>query len=275
MKDPLKLFYQPELDSPALIVGWSLDAGKLGDKVSGYLVEQLGGQPFGEIEPLPFFALGGVPIEENLVQFPEGIFYVCPEHNLIVLISTPPFNEWFKFLNTVLDVALQCRAKEVYTVGGMVSMSAHTTPRELMGTFNSPQTKESLSRFGLSRDMDYETPPGQRPTLNSFLIWAAHRREVQGTSLWIPIPFYLIPWDDPKAQKRVLEFFDQRFSLSIDFAGLDSEINEQNRKIARLREESPEVNDYITKLESNLPLSEEESQKLAAEVESALRKTSE
>ncbi len=272
MKDPLNFSWQPKLQHPSLVVGWSVDASTLGTKVTDYLNRKLGGQSFCEIEPVEFFTLGGVAIEDNLVQFPESKFYACPENDLVVVKSTPPSHEWYKFLNLILDIAEHyCQVKELHTIGGMVSLSAHTAPRQLMGIFNSPDLKQDLRHYNLTGGLDYETPPGQRPTLNSFLLWAAERRNITGISLLVPIPFYLVAVNDPKAQKRVLEFFNQRFDLGIDFSDLDEEIESQDRKIARARDSSPDIDNSIRRLESNLRLSAEEHQKLVGEIKEFLK----
>ena len=271
-KAPLKLSWQPELQSPSLVVGWSADTGKLGAKVTDYLNRKLGGQSFGEIEPVEFFPLGGVTIEDDLVQFPESKFYACPKNDLVVLKSTPPSHEWYKFLNLILDTAEHyCHVKEIHIIGGMVSLSAHTTPRELLATFNSPELKKALNQYNLGREFDYETPPGQSPALNSFLLWAAKRRNIPGVNLWVPIPFYLVAANDPKAQRRVLDFFNQRFDLGIDFSDLDEEIRQQNQAIDELRNSFPDIDESIRRLESNLRLSVEENQKLVEEIEKFLR----
>ncbi len=272
MKDPLKVSWQPQLQSPSLVVGWSGDAGELGAKVTDYLNRKLGGQSFCEIEPVEFFSLGGVTIQNDLVQFPESKFYACPKNDLLVFKSAPPSHEWYKFLNLILDIAENyCHVKELYTIGGMVSLGAHTAPRELLGTVNSPELKEALSHYNLAMGLYYETPPSQSPTLNSFLLWAAKRRNIPGVSLWVPIPFYLVAADDPKAQRRVLEFFNQRFDLGIDFSDLEEEIRHQNQVIAEVRNSFSDIDESIRKLESNLRLSEEESQRLVREIEKFLR----
>ena len=41
--------------------------------------------------------------------------------------------------------------------------------------------------------------------------------------------------DDSKAQIRILEFFNQRFDLAIDFSDLDEDIRSQNEKLAQIR----------------------------------------
>jgi len=271
MKD-VKLFGQPELSSSALVVGWSIDASRLGAKVTDYLNIKLGGQSFAEIEPVEFFPLGGVTIQDDLIQFPESKFYACPRNNLVIFRSAPPGNEWYKFLNLILDIAQQyCQVKELYTIGGLVSLGAHTSPRELVGAFNSPELKKALSRYDLAGELDYETPPGHRPTLNSFLLWTAKRRNIPGVSLWVPIPFYLVAVNDPQAQRRVLEFLNQRFDLQIDPNDLDEEIKSQNEKIAQLRASFPEIDESISRLESNLRLSDEENEKLVKAIAGFLR----
>jgi len=272
MEDPLKFYWQPELQSPSLVVGWSEDASRLGSRVTDYLIKKLGGQSFCEIEPVEFFTLGGVIIEDNLVQFPESKFYACPKNDLVVFKSAQPRYEWYKFLDLVLDIAEHyCHVKELYTIGGMVSLSAHTAPRQLQGTFNSPELKEALSSYDLDRGMNYETPPGQRPTLNSFLLWVAKRRNIPAVSLWVPIPFYLVGVDDSQAQRRVLEFLNQRFDLGIDFSDLDEEIRQQNQIMAEVRNCFPDIDESIGRLESNLRLSAKESQRLVEEIEKFLR----
>lgn len=273
MKDLFKLSGQPKLRSPSLVVGWSTDAGKLGSKVTDYLNKKLGSRDLGEIELTDFFPLGGVTIEDDLIQFPESKFYACPKNDLVIFKGDAPSYEWFKFINLILDAAGHYgRVKELYVIGGMVFLGAHTAPRELLAIFNSLELKQSLSQYNLGRNMDYQTPHGQRPTLNSFLSWAARRRNIPGVSLWVPIPFYLVAMEDPKAQKKLLEFLDQRFSLQIDFQDIDEEIRKQDEKIAQLRDSSPEIDEYISKLESNLRLSEKETEKLVKQIEELLER---
>ena len=272
MNELIKFSKQPELQSPSLVIGWNLDASHLGARVTDYLVKKLGGEPFCEIEPVEFFTLGGVIIENDLVQFPESKFYACPDSNLVVFKSMPPRFEWYKFLDLVMEVAKDyCHVKELYTVGGMVALSAHTAPRQFWGTISSEGLKRTLSPYGLTRDINFETPPGGRPTLNSFTLWTAKRRTIEGANLWVPIPFYLLAADDPKAQKRILEFLNHRLDLQIDLSDLDEMIAKQNEKMDRMRSEYPEIDGYISKLESNIRLDEGESEKLVKQVEEFLR----
>jgi proteasome assembly chaperone (PAC2) family protein len=270
--DPIEIYKEVGLHRSSLVLGWSEDMTNLGRKATDYLNRKLKGQEFAEIEPEEFFPLGGVAIDGNLAQFPESKFYACREHELVVFQSDSPEDEWYKFLNSVLDVVEHhCRVKELYIIGAMVSFSAHTAPRRLLAVVNSVEMKEVLSQYDLDRDMDYQTPPGERPTLNSFLLWIAKGRNIPGVSLWVPIPFYLAAMKDAQAQKKVLSFLNERLNLKIDFSDLDQEIREQNEQLARARSRFPQIDDYINRLESNLMLSEEENGELIKKVEDFLR----
>ena len=271
MKEPLKFSWQPELKQPSLVVGWNMDASLLGAKVTDYLNQKLCGQSFCEIEPVDFFPFGGVAIEDDLAQFPESRFYACPEHDLLIFKSDPPSNEYLKFLNLILDVAEHyCHIKEIYSIGGMVSSGAHTAPRQLVATFNLMEYKETFSQYDIAAGIDYETPPGHRPTLNSFLLWAAKKRNIRGVNLWVPIPFYLVSVDDAKARKRLIDFFNQRLNLGIDISDVNQDIKNQNEKLAQMRYTFPDIDASFRKLESNLRLSTEENQRLVKEIENLL-----
>jgi predicted ATP-grasp superfamily ATP-dependent carboligase len=268
-----RIYKEPKLQASSLIVGWNEDAGNLGDRVIKYLNEKLGCEEFGEIEPVEFFPLGGVSVEDDVAHFPESKFYSCPKKNLVLFKSNAPRAEWHKFLNTILNVAEQyCHTTEVYTIGGMVALSAHTSTRELFAISNSPKMKIILGQYNLNNDMDYVTPPEQRPTISSFLLWVARNRALIGASLWVPLPFYLLATEDPAACKRVVEFFDTRFNLGIDLSDLDIAVKKQNEKIASMRFSFPEIDKYIRNLESNVALSQEESEKLVKEIEEYLKR---
>jgi proteasome assembly chaperone (PAC2) family protein len=268
----LKYMSRPKFHSPALAVCWESDAGQLGAGVLQYIRRELGGEAFCEIDPGDFFPLSGVAIESDVVMFPESTFYALPDRELVIFYSTIPRYEWFRFLNLVVDVAHDCHAREMYTIGGMIALGPHTSPRDFWATFSTPQIKKSLASYGLSRELDFETPPGGRPTLNSFMLWTAKQRDLPGANLWVPVPFYLVGVNDPKSHRKVLEFMDSRLGLGLSLARLDAEIRRQEEKIARLRREQPDIESIISRLENNVRLSEEEHEKLTKEVEEYLRK---
>lgn len=272
-EDPLRIFSRPVLQFPTLVVGWSEDAGQLGPKVIDYLRRKLDSHNFGEIEPAVFFSMGGVAVENNLVKFPESRFYASPERDLVLFESALPTSEWYRFLNLIADVAeYYCHVRDVLTIGGMVAICAHTTPRQLVATFSSSEAKAALSVGNLVETYDYETAAGQKPTLSSYLLWVAKRRNVPAASLWVPIPFYLAGGEDARAQKRVVEFIDRRLDLGLDLGDLDEEIKRQNEELAEARSSDAHIEEAIARLESNQSLSEEESLRLVEGVDRFLKR---
>jgi len=272
IENPLYKFYsKPKLQGCSLLVCWNEDAGRLGPSVIDYLNNKLGSQLFCEIEPEGFFQLGGVLVDGNVAQFPESKFYYCPGKELVILKSNSPQSDWYKFLNVLLDAISEiCQIKELYTIGGMVTLTAHTAPRMLMATATSPEMKTVLGQYDLARDLNYETPPGQRPTLSSYLLWVARRRNIMGAAIWVPIPFYLVSSKDPKAYKKTLDFLNRKFNLNMDLSNFDEEIHRQNEKIARLANQFPELDDFFRKLESNVALTDEENSRLLQVMEEHL-----
>jgi proteasome assembly chaperone (PAC2) family protein len=120
--------------------------------------------------------------------------------------------------------------------------------------------------------MDFETPPGSRPTLNSYLLWIAKTRDLPAVNLWIPVPFYLMSNDDPGSHKKALEFIDNRLDLHLDFKDIDASIKQQNEKLERLRKSATEIDESIRKLENEQPISEEERENLVKAIDDCLGK---
>jgi predicted ATP-grasp superfamily ATP-dependent carboligase len=257
-----KIYQLPNLQDSSLIVGWQTqDVGRLGTRVIDFLNEKLGGREIGIIKPRDFFSLGGVKIENDIAMMPESRLFVCERNGLLLFKSDEPEEEWYRFLESLLKIAQSLRVKALYTVNGNPSLIPHTLPRRILTVFNQPKLGRELERYGLL-GMYYEGPPA----MSSFLLWVAKRMDIPGASIWVDVPFYLSPLKDPLAQMRVLEFFNERFNLSLDLSELESEIRVQNEKIARLREKNSELNSRLNLLERGIGLKEEEQIKLAREI---------
>jgi len=267
-----KLTTRRKFDSCSVVVVWNQDVGKLGPKTADYLTRKLRCRALGEVNPEGFFSLGGVSVENDVAQFPDSKFLGCRNQNLVIFKSDIPRLDWFGFINVVLYVAEKYfKVKEIYTIGGMVLPGAHTAKRTVLSVANSANMKKMLAGYDVVYDMDYETRDEQRPTFSSYLLWAAKNRNIPGACLWVPVPFYLMTVEDPQACRKVLELLDELLELDISFDDIDTEVTELNQKIERLRRQSPELDSYISKLESNVGLTAEEGEKLVKEVDELLR----
>ena len=270
-KDLFEVYQPPKLEKPALIISWqNHDIGELGSSITDFLNEKLGVEKIAEIKPPGFFPLGGAVFKGDLLQFPKSKFWACDKSDLLVFRSEEPEYECYKFLNAVLDFSeYYCHIRELYTVNGTVSLTAHTTPRRILAVYNQPEFQKTLQDYGLE-DMTWEGPPA----ISSYLLWVAGRRGIPGVSLWPEIPFYLASGEDPAAIKLTLSFLDSRFNLGLDLEEFDLKIGSQNERIARLRSDNAEINEYINQLEAGLTLNQEEQVKLARAVYKILGKRS-
>jgi proteasome assembly chaperone (PAC2) family protein len=268
-RNPSKAATEEPLKASHLLIIWRGEGRGLETRVLKFLVENLEARAFKRLDPTPYFPLDGVVIREDVAHFPESIFSTC-SGGLLLLHSDPPQGEWFQFISGILDVAERLKVREIYTLGMMYSIGAHTTPREIYGIFSSREMKESLRASGLSRNVDYQTPGNQRPTLSSFLIWLGEKRGVSGVNLWVTVPYYLTGVGDPKAEKKVLQFMNNRMGLGLDLAPIDRQIVAQSNKIGQLRANSAEIDESINKLEAGISLSDDEALTLVREIEKAL-----
>jgi predicted ATP-grasp superfamily ATP-dependent carboligase len=255
----------------ALVAGWRGDSARLGAGVIEYLRGALQCREGGRIALEPFFSFDGVNVENHLIRFPENRLYTGTGARALLFLGDPPHYQWYDYLNAIIDQARQVAEVGVlFTLGCMFSLSFHKQPREILMVFNSETAKKRFASGRPERSIDYQTPPDQKPTLNSYLLWVARRNNIPGVSLWVPVPFYLAPVGDRYAEKMIITFFNEKLDWRVDVSDLDREVRGQHAAIDRLRGDNKEVDDYLTRLECSRDLTEEENLKLMKAVEEGL-----
>ena len=129
----------------------------------------------------------------------------------------------------------------------------------------------SLPVDDIDTGMDYETSEGQRPTMNSFFMWMAKKRDIPSVSFWIPVPFYFAGVDDPQGWLQILESLDHQLELGLDFADLDKLVAGQEAKINRARTDNTELDDLFKRMETGQVLTPEENEKIVTDIEEILK----
>ncbi len=266
----LKFYREPVLNAPTLLATWREDAGGLGPGVADFLINKLGAERFCSIQPLGYFPVGEVDIKDDLIQFCQSDFYASERGNLIIFTSDAPRYEWYSFLSLVLDIAEKYRAKRLYSMGGMVTLGAHTAPRRVMTITNNQGLREELVGLGFFSDMDFRTPPGGRPTLSSFLLWIARQRGTAGANVWVETPFYLTAVNDFGGRKLSIELLNDRLGLNLDMKELQEAAARQEERLREIRLEKPVVDSYIGKLERGEALEQQEGETLVKEIQELL-----
>lgn len=268
MKDLFRFTRQPELKNASLIVGWEKDAGGIAGSVIDHIVKFIKAKSFCEIEPVDFFQLAGVEVNNDVAQFPGNRFFAGQKKDIVLFLGNEPQFNHYRFLNVLLDVAqYHCHIKELYTISTTVSSIPFDSPRRIVAVYNTQEFQQRLRQYELS-DMTWQGPPA----LNSFLLFTAQMRHIPGVSLWPEIPFYVATVDDYRSHKPVLEFFNKRFHLNIGLDTLDEAIQKQSRQMQKLRKQDSQVDHYLRLIEKSVSLSQEDNLNLADKVSQFLFK---
>ena len=120
--------------------------------------------------------------------------------------------------------------------------------------------------------MDFETPPGSRPTLNSYLLWMAKTRNLAAANLWVPVPFYLMSNDDPDSHKKALEFLDNRLDLNLNFDGHRCQYQTTKRKTRTFKNRHRKSMDISGSWKTISPFPKKSTRILIKAVDDCLRK---
>ncbi|AKG53438.1 hypothetical protein DGWBC_0764 [Dehalogenimonas sp. WBC-2] len=265
----LNYLCSPQLERPVLVVGWREDSGSLGEQVIKYLNQELSLESLAEIDPVGYFSLSGVQVSADVVGFPESRFYYSEKSSLISFISDIPVYEINEFLKLVLEVATRYNVSRIILVNGFPVMASHNTPSMVLANVNSSLVKEWISGDGINTDVNFESPPGQKPPVSTYLIWKAGQQDIPAVSLWLPVPFYLAATVDSIGVRRLLAFLKEKLTLPLDMDAAVANENQLRELLANLRSDSHDVEKYLSMMERNLSLTEYEAGQLVAAVRQA------
>jgi proteasome assembly chaperone (PAC2) family protein len=244
MADVLRFIWRPKLKGTPFIIGWTKDTGAVARLTADYLIEASNGSGFCQIEPTAFYSLGGVPVTDDVAQFPQSRFFHSPSNRIVVLRADEPQSNRYEFLNAVLDLADQDgRAQALYTVNGIAALNPHSIARRVSGIFNAPALQRKLQQW-VPSDLSWQGPPHT----STYLLWLAGRRHLPGAGLWVEVPFYLADYEDYQSVKVVVSLLSMILGLEIDLTRLDRLATDQDARLAQLLDD-PQTAQKIRALE--------------------------
>ena len=253
--------------SASLILFWSQTAGGLSNRVIDCLDQQLKLELCGEIKQGKFFSLGGVQIKRDVIQFPQSKFYRCRASNIIIFESDVPSHNHYEFINTIIEFAQDCcRLKELVTIGEIISAIGPQEKRKMAAVVNQSKLKKALASYEIATDINFRTATGGIPTLNSFALWVAQKRDIAGYNFWIDIPFYLAATYDAAAAKKILGFLDDKFKLGLDLTGIDQDAAKLETRLAELMKQNKEAGRLMGLLTRGISVTRNEGEMLSQEV---------
>jgi hypothetical protein len=236
----IKLYKEPRLQKPVLVVGWP-GIGNVGLVAVVTLRAQIEAGEFGEIEAYDFFYPTRVVIKADLLaelEFPTSRFYYkrLDGKDLIIFIGEEQPTDGqgayaqgrkaYQMANLVLDVAERFGCRRVYTSGAAVALVHHTMRPRVWAVPNKKELLAEVRRYDntvLMSEIEGRGGQGSITGLNGLLLGVAKKRGIEGICLMGEIPDYLsgAPFPYPKASKSVLEVMSSILGISLDLTSLD------------------------------------------------------
>ena len=245
MKDLVKIYARPKLNSPVMLAAWP-GIGDVAMIVASYLKKELDFKRLGEIEASYFFDPIGVSVRENVVeapQFPQNNFYYWKNKgggsDIILFIGEDqPAAKAYELANCVLDVGLRFQAERVYTCAAAMTRIHHTEQPRVWGVATSHEVTDVLRKYGLVQMGNL-----QIAGLNGLLLGVAKERNVEGICLLGEVPLYATRIQNPMAAMAVLKVLVEVLDIELDMAELAQFAAEAGEKMKQLASQA--MGEYI------------------------------
>ena len=261
----IRLYKEPKLKKPVMIVGWP-GIGNIGIIAVDTLRGQIQAEEFGEIEPWDFFYPRKAVIKADQLEdleFPNNKFYYkrLEQKDLIFFIGEEQPTDGggtyaegekaYQMANLVLDVAAKFACQRVYTSGAAVSLTHHTLKPRVWAVPNREDLIGEVKRYEntiLMSEIEQRGGQGSISGLNGLLLGVAKKRGFEGICLMGEIPDYLsrVPFPYPRASQSVLEVITSILGIRIDLTVLDNMAAQIDNIIENLYAKFPqEIRDRI------------------------------
>ena len=261
----IRLFAEPQLRQPDMVVGWP-GIGDIGAVTVDTLRQSIDADELGEIDPWDFFYPNKVVFRSGVLrdmEFPTNKFYYKrqPERDLLLFVAEEQpsgsgrvyaeGSEAYEMASLVLDVAEKFGCRRIYTSGAAVSLTHHdarpkvwavATDREVLGEAARQANTVPMSEAEGRGDL------GSITGLNGLLIGAARKRGFEGICLMGEIPDYLsrVPFPYPRASRSVLEVLATMLGVEIDYRALDDMTEQMGSVVGNVFQQLPsEVRERI------------------------------
>ncbi len=249
MKNPIKLYAKPKLNSPVMVASWP-GIGNLSIILATYLQRKLDFKKLGEVNASHFFEPIGVVVRDNVVeapQFPQNKFYyyksIGEGSDIILFIGEDqPAAKGYELATCVLDVGLSFQVKRIYTCAAALTRIHHTEEPRVWGVATSQQVASNLAKYDLVQRGNLHIAG-----LNGLLLGVAKERDIEGVCLLGEVPTYATQIQNPMAALSVLRVLTKMLAIKIDMAELAQLAEETKERMRQVAAEAMgEYIDYLT-----------------------------
>lgn len=238
-REEVRFSHQPQLNQPVLLAAWP-GIGQVALYAATYLRKQLGASEFAQVDAEPYFDLGGVFVEDDIIQpprFPENSFFAWhhPDGGQDLIIFTgeaQPSAQGYRLANLVLDVATGLGTQSVFTLAAALMSELPDVPR-VWAAVSDPGQRQNMERYGVALKGDFYIAG-----MNGLLPAAAQERGLEATCLLGETPRFAPHVENPAAALAVLEILVPLLGLPVDLTDLKEEAKQTLTELKRLLAES-------------------------------------
>lgn len=166
------------------------------------------------------------------------------KHPLVVVDGVEPHLRWRTFADYLVEVATECQAGLVVTLGAMVGLAPHTRP---LGVVGSSTSAELAQMFGLGRPT-YEGPTGLVGALHD----ALDQARIPVISLRVSVPHYVPGPPNPEATRSLLKRFELITGIITEHEKLDEPAAEWRERVDAAVAGDDDLSGYVAQLEQQI-----------------------
>ncbi len=250
--------------------GWT-DAGDAATLAANAVVEVLGAQPLGHLNPEPYYDFSVVRPQIVLdetgvrgIRWGTIVFYMARERTaspVIVAVGPEPQLKWKSAMTQIVETMVFLGVQEVITLGSLLAATPHTRAPRMVGYSSDPSVRDIVG-FDVT---EYEGPTGFISVLQS----AAEELGISVTSLWVEVPHYLSQFPARRAALTLVDSVELLLDAPLDLTPFRVTIEDADQEIARFVAHDPELAAYVDSLEATYEQERSERASLALIVKEA------
>lgn len=242
----------------AAFTGWN-DAGDAASTSVRTLIESTGATALAEIDPEMYTDFATVrphvrlddERKRSIVWPTVGVWgATTPGTDVILVLGPEPALRWREFCEQIIGIADRFSARMAFTLGALLADVPHTRPTQVIGTASDA---DLIDRFDLQSSR-YEGPTGIVGVLHD----ALSRAGFPTASLWAAVPGYAAQLPSPRATAALLERACEMMGTPAPTAGMASEIDDYDAKVAALISDDDDLVTYVSRLEEMVDEIDEE-----------------
>ncbi|MFQ6030688.1 MAG: PAC2 family protein [Dehalococcoidia bacterium] len=250
---------KPELQLEYLIMafaGWP-DAGEGATTTLKYLLRQLDGKKFAEIDPEEFFDFSQERPRSSRtrdgrrrVHWPANEFYYWgggdqnPAKGVMFFVGLEPNLKWRTFSKTIADLAEEYGVKTVVHLGALLDAVPHTRNIRLTGSSTRPELQEALDSASIGTS-NYQGPTG----ISSAVMEACTNRGMGYASLWGHTSHYLQAAPNYRVSYTLANHLAKLLKLPVDLNELKGAADRFDDEVVEAIGRDDQLISYVKKLE--------------------------